>query len=113
VFCLLARGEAGPNVIYEALSAEVPVVTLSAPHLEQQLPAECVEFVPDTDPDRTARALIELLWDAERRGRMMRAGRALVVEQFSFRRLGSEIADLISSSDHTPTDQRLVRSGHD
>lgn len=111
VFCLLARGEAGPNVVYEALSAGVPVVTLAAPHLTRHLTPDAVEFMQDTSTDAVAESLIALLRDSTRRERIGRIGRDLVARHYSFSQLALQITDLIQSSSPASGLQKETRIG--
>jgi len=105
VFCLPARGEAGPIVIYEALAASLPVVTLRSEHLELHLSGDVVEMIPDTAPATIANAVTVLLADELRREQMGRVGQALVEQHYSYARLAGTLLEIMAG--HEPLSSQV------
>ncbi len=86
--CHPARMEGLPNAVMEAMAASRPIVATAVggtPELIQD--GVHGVLVPPQDPDRLARALIDLLRDAPRRERMARAARERVETCYSLAQL--------------------------
>ncbi len=101
IFCLPARIAADgdrdglPNVVLEALSQELAVVATPVGAIpEAVFSGRTGLLVPPDDPPALARTLAGLARDPERRRRLGRAGRALVVERFRFEKGIAELAQL-------------------
>jgi glycosyltransferase involved in cell wall biosynthesis len=95
LFCLPARGEAGPIAVYEALAAGTPVVTLSVPHLERHIPPGTAEMLAEAAPEAICRTVLDLLADPLRRTEMATRGRRLVAERYSYTALAERVAEEI------------------
>lgn len=98
VFCLLARGEAGPIVLYEALATGLPVMTLAAPHLTEHFGPDDMTFVSTTSVPEVSDNLVRLLTDRERREAMAQSGRRIIAETYSVDRLCLDIEGLINKA---------------
>jgi glycosyltransferase involved in cell wall biosynthesis len=107
LFCLLAYGEANPMVIYEALAAGLPLLTLQCPPFPDVLNDEVATLLPDTDPARVAEAIGDLLADPARRLNMSTTGRQLACERFSFQSLAGLVTDLVMARE-SPMDGETV-----
>lgn len=87
-----ARYEPFGRVVCEALACEVAVVAA-----ESGGPANMLEhgksglLVPDGEAEGLAQAVVELIRDEEKRVRLARAGRAMVEEQYSVKRVVREL----------------------
>jgi glycosyltransferase involved in cell wall biosynthesis len=97
VFCFTSDYEGFPNAVLEAMMAGLPVVTTSFAGLDElMLGRDVAEFVPLNDDEATARAVIRLLDDADRRRRLGDAARILVEERFSWTSLVETMSSLYS-----------------
>ena len=84
VLVWLSRDEGMPHVIAEAGAARLPVVATADNGTTQQIDdGVSGVFVPHQDPAAAARAVLGLLDDPDRAGRLGRALRARVERQFS------------------------------
>jgi glycosyltransferase involved in cell wall biosynthesis len=80
--------EGVPKALIEAASSGVPAITTDTPGCRDIVAdGETGLLVPPRDANALAEAVIALLNDLERRGRMSRAARARVLEHFSLQRV--------------------------
>lgn len=90
LFCLPARlGSDGdrdglPNVLMEAFSQALPVVTTDVGGIGELVDDSCGIIVPSSDPKALSQALTELARDPDRRRSMGRAGYARLAQHFGF-----------------------------
>lgn len=101
VFCLpcrvLTNGDRDgiPNVLVEAMSCGVPVVTTPVSGIPELVVDEDNGLlVPEDDPGALADALVRLHEDRDLRGRLGRAGRKTVRNEFDGDRLAEQLAAL-------------------
>lgn len=113
VFCLMARGEAGPIVAYEALASGLPVVALHEKHLETHLGPDVAVLLANTAPKALAESLIRILSDPARRAAMGGAGRRLVRSQYSYDSLALHLLRLIESDTAAPLRARRAAAGRE
>jgi len=84
VFALPSRFEGFPLAVLEAQLAALPVVASDVGSIEEAvIPGRTGLLVPPDDPTSLAKALRELLADAEARDRLGDGGRRLVLERFT------------------------------
>jgi glycosyltransferase involved in cell wall biosynthesis len=97
LLCLPSWWEAMPLSILEAMSAGLPVVAADVGDVSRAV-EDGVNglLVPPRDPLALAGALEQLLRDPEAASRMGAAGRAIVAERFSLKRLQRDLASLYS-----------------
>jgi glycosyltransferase involved in cell wall biosynthesis len=91
VLVLPSYVEGAPNVVLEAMCAETAVVA-TAVSGTPELVRDGIEarLVPARDASSLARAIIEILGDADLRSKLTSAGRARVVERFGLDRMIDE-----------------------
>ena len=97
VFVLPSFMEMFPLVILEAMSAGLPIVSTKVggwTQLSQE--SELGITVPAGDPDMLADAIIQLLHDPELRTRLGSAGRRLVLQKYTWKRMGENLNRLYS-----------------
>jgi glycosyltransferase involved in cell wall biosynthesis len=72
-----------PNVLVEAMAAEVPVVSTHVAGIPELIQDDRTgRLVPERNADALAAAIEELLGDPEKRRALARAGRAAVLDRF-------------------------------
>jgi glycosyltransferase involved in cell wall biosynthesis len=85
IFALSSRSESSPNAALEAMSFGLPVVATDVGGLSEIVEQERTGLlVPPSSPVGLAKALQQLLCDAEMRRALGRAGQARAQEAFSF-----------------------------
>ena len=88
-----------PNVVYEALAMEIPVVATREVGLPEVIRPEWGRLVPPGDPEGLARGLGELLeMSPEARAAMGRAGREWVTAERDVDRQAAKLAALIDDA---------------
>ncbi|MCP3958351.1 MAG: glycosyltransferase family 4 protein [bacterium] len=111
-FLFASLSEGVPNALLEAMACGLPVVTAECGGI-----SEAVEdgvnglTVPVRDPAALARALIEVANNPELAGRLGRAARATVCQQFALERHIEEFASLFRSV-HSNDDRLRSGSAH-
>lgn len=94
VFALTSRNEGTPVALIEAMAAAVPGVSTDVGGVAHVIPdARVGRRVPDGDPVAFARAVTDLLSDADR-GRIGERARALVVSRFGIDRLVADVVHI-------------------
>ncbi|MGA8739826.1 MAG: glycosyltransferase family 4 protein [Terracidiphilus sp.] len=98
--------EGFPNAILEAAASGVPVVaTICTGSRDAVIPEVTGLLVPPGYPDAICEAVMSLLRDSDRRGRMSAAARRWVIENYDDRRvLGTAVAFYKSLLGHTGTE---------
>lgn len=99
VFCLPTRVEPFGIAVVEAFFHKLPVVTTNIgamPNLV--IEGESGYLVPSDDPDRLAKALIELLRDPEKCRRFGERGCQIVTEQYSWDEVGRRLHEEIGTT---------------
>ena len=97
VFVLPSFMEMFPLVILEAMSVELPIVSTGVggwTQLSQE--SDLGITVPAGDPDMLADAIIQLLHDPELRTRLGSAGRRLVLQKYTWKKMGENLNNLYS-----------------
>jgi len=79
---LPSRSEAFPNAVLEAMASGLPVVTTDVGSVREMVEEDSAVVVAPEDAGALGAALAALAGDAERRARMGRRGREIVVERF-------------------------------
>jgi L-malate glycosyltransferase len=103
VFVLPSRTEAFPNAILEAMAAGVPVVASAVGGILEVVRDDVTGLlVPADRPDVLAHRVNRLLGESLLRERLAAAGRALVVERYSFERM-------VNDFEHLYVDQLTAR----
>lgn len=101
LFALSSVTEALPNVVLEAMAAGLPVVATDVGGLPEVVRSgQTGWLVPPRDPARLARAMLQLLADAEPRRAFGQAGRERMAQDFSYHQMVSRyealFADLLA-----------------
>jgi glycosyltransferase involved in cell wall biosynthesis len=94
VFCLLSRSEGLPMAALEAMACGTPVLLSAGCHLDEV--DGVAGAVVDGSPEATARALVELLGDAERRERLAR-GAAGFSERYRRERVMPRMIEMLEA----------------
>lgn len=106
IFVFPTRNEGSPNVLAEAMSASLPVITSSLPGITDVLVSNGISgmLVQPNDADGFAIAVAGLLQDDARRIAMGSAGKKIAVEKFGFSAYCEELANFYKSlmNDHNP-----------
>jgi len=84
VFALPSLSEGLPNVVLEAMACAKPVVATDQIGLNTVI-GDAGIFVPATDPQSLAAAILQLLSDRALRSRLGQRGRSIVVERHSWK----------------------------
>ena len=90
VFGLLSSGEALPIAPLEAMAMELPVIAAQQPPFDELLAPEYGVMVNEQDARQVASAISRLLGDDARRRAMGEAGRARVLADFTWERVGDK-----------------------
>ncbi|HEX5533616.1 MAG TPA: glycosyltransferase family 4 protein [Actinomycetales bacterium] len=108
VLCLPSWWEAMPLSILEAMAAGLPVIAADVGDVSRAVEDGVSGLlVPPRDPLALAGALEQLLGDPEAASRMGAAGRAIVAERFSTRRLQRDLASLYSQFEQQEKRERV------
>ena len=86
-----------PVALMEAMAYCIPVISTKTGGIPELVGDGAGIVVPPEDPEALAAALEQLILDSPMRGRIARAGRARVEEQFNVERTTAELAKLIRS----------------
>jgi len=113
IYVLPSRQEGLGNSILEAMCMERPVVVSDVGGITEAVTPETGIILSDTSPPKLAEAIHSLVIDPERRRDLAEAGRARVIEHFSFdvvvdRTL--EIYERLLAAGDGPQDSRSKRS---
>jgi glycosyltransferase involved in cell wall biosynthesis len=100
-----------PNVLVEAMAAEVPVVSTRVSGIPELIDdGRTGRLVPERNAAALAAAIEELLRDPEGRRALARAGRAAVRERFDRRRNIHQLAQIFNvHGGHRPLPSRVLR----
>ena len=105
VFVLPTRREGFPNVVLEAAASGLPVVTtVSTGARDSVLPEVTGLLIPPAYPDAIYEAVIKLIRDPQRRGRMGQSARAWILKHYVESRVVGMTVDYYKSL----LDARLV-----
>lgn len=95
VSLILARGEASSLSALEALACEIPVIAAHQPPFDELISSEYGVMVDENDANAVADVVIDLLREPAQRARMGAAGRATVIERFSWAKLAQNMLEII------------------
>ena len=101
VYCLPSYGEPFGMSALEAMACGRPVVATAAGGLGQLVPDDGGRKVPPGDPAALARALTEVLGDAELRRAMGARNREVVEQRFAWPRVGERLEGLYAEAIRT------------
>ncbi len=96
IFILLSQGEALPIAPLEAMAMELPLIVACQPPFDEVASPACGVRVNPTDSAQVAEAIINLLSSPERRREMGEAGRARILADFTWERVGEKYLRLLN-----------------
>ena len=95
VFVLSSTAEGMPNALLEAMAARRPVVATAVGGMSEVLDGERTGvLVPPQDPDALGRAILDLLADPARAGRLATAAQSRVAREFGARAMVARLERL-------------------
>jgi glycosyltransferase involved in cell wall biosynthesis len=96
IFCLPTFGEAFGIVLLEALYHAIPVITTDIPGIREWFPHEHAIFIPPKDVVSLENAIVELM-DENKRKRMIRNSRQIVLDNYTWEKVCQRYIDLYHS----------------
>lgn len=96
IFCLPTYHECFSIVLIEALYHAIPVITTDVSGIKEWFPKETAIFIPPKDTDSLKNAIYDLM-DEEKRGKMNRNGKQLVLDNYTWEKVCQRYIDIYRS----------------